>query len=164
MNLFAEPTMNNKHQPDAPSLKILAALQADGRLSVQDLATRIGLSTTPTWKRLKALEQTGVIQRYTTVVDRERVGLGTCVLAEVNLARHVENVVDEFERAVRACPAIVECYSTTGRADYVLKVVTPDIAHYDVFLHQVIFTLPGVNDIRSAVVLREVKTHGALPL
>ena len=164
MNLFAELHMNNKHQPDAHSARILAALQQDGRLSVQDLANRIGLSTTPTWKRLKALEHAGVIQRYTAVVDRAQVGLATCVLAEVNLSRHVENVVEEFEAAVRDCPAIVECYSTTGQADYVLKVVTPDIAHYDAFLHQVIFKLPGVNDIRSAVVLREVKSHGPLPV
>jgi len=164
MNLFAEPDMNNKHQPDPHSMKILAALQEDGRLSVQDLANRIGLSTTPTWKRLKALELSGAIQRYTAVIDRAQVGLSTCVLAEINLARHVENVVEAFEQAVRECPAIVECYSTTGQADYVLKVVTPDIARYDAFLHEVIFKLPGVNDIRSAVVLREVKSHGALPV
>ncbi|ALZ84600.1 Lrp/AsnC family transcriptional regulator [Pseudomonas oryzihabitans] len=156
--------MKNESTRDSYSLKILAALQQDGRLSVQDLSQRIGLSTTPTWKRLKALEKDGVIQGYTTVVDRTRVGLATCVLAEVNLSRHVENVVEEFERAVQDCPAIIECFSTTGQADYLLKVVTADIASYDAFLHSVIFKLPGVSEIRSAVVLREIKRPSPLPL
>ncbi|WP_434776507.1 Lrp/AsnC family transcriptional regulator [Pseudomonas oryzihabitans] len=156
--------MKNESTRDSYSLKILAALQQDGRLSVQDLSQRIGLSTTPTWKRLKTLEKDGVIQGYTTVVDRTRVGLATCVLAEVNLSRHVENVVEEFERAVQDCPAIIECFSTTGQADYLLKVVTADIASYDAFLHSVIFKLPGVSEIRSAVVLREIKRPSPLPL
>ncbi len=156
--------MKNESTRDSYSLKILAALQQDGRISVQDLSQRIGLSTTPTWKRLKALEKDGVIQGYTTVVDRTRVGLATCVLAEVNLSRHVENVVEEFERAVQDCPAIIECFSTTGQADYLLKVVTADIASYDAFLHSVIFKLPGVSEIRSAVVLREIKRPSPLPL
>ncbi|WP_263262165.1 Lrp/AsnC family transcriptional regulator [Pseudomonas sp. RIT-PI-S] len=149
---------------DAYSVKILEALQADGRLSVQDLANKIGLSTTPTWKRLKALEQNGIIRHYTTVLDRHQVGLGNCVMAEVNLARHVENVVEEFEQAVQRCAAIIECYSTTGQGDYLLKVVTPDIASYDAFLHSVVFKLPGVSEIRSAVVLREIKSPSPLPL
>jgi Lrp/AsnC family leucine-responsive transcriptional regulator len=149
---------------DTYSVRILEALQEDGRLSVQDLSSKIGLSTTPTWKRLKALEQNGVIRHYTTVLDRASVGLTTCVLAEVNLSRHVENVVEEFEQAVRNCPAIIECYSTTGRGDYLLKVVTPDIASYDAFLHNIVFKLPGVSEIRSAVTLREIKAPSPLPL
>lgn len=149
---------------DSYSVRILQALQEDGRLSVQDLSTKIGLSTTPTWKRLKAMEQNGVISHYTTVLDRANVGLGNCVLAEVNLARHVENVVEEFEEAVRRSTAIIECYSTTGQGDYLLKVVTPDITSYDAFLHNVVFKLPGVSEIRSAVVLREIKSPSPLPL
>ena len=156
--------MKNDFSPDTYSVRILEALQEDGRLSVQDLAGRIGLSTTPTWKRLKALEQSGIIQRYTAQLDRHRIGLGNCVLAEVNLSRHVENVVEAFEQAVLDCPAIIECHSTTGQGDYLVKVVTPDIASYDAFLHSVIFKLPGVSEIRSAVVLREIKGASALPL
>lgn len=149
---------------DAHSVKILSQLQSDGRLTVQELAERIGLSATPTWKRVKELEKQGIIKRYAALLDRARVGLGNCVLAEVNLARHVENVVDEFERAVAACPAIVECWATTGQADYLLRVVTPDIERYDNFLHSVIFKLPGVSAIRSAVVIREIKGLAPLPL
>lgn len=156
--------MQKNHSLDVYSLKILAELQLDGRLTVQDLGKKIGLSTSPTWKRLKDLEREGVIHHYTAVLDRTRVNLGNCVLAEVNLARHVENVVEAFEQAVRDCPAIIECHSTTGRGDYLLKVVTPDISHYDTFLYNVIFKLPGVSDIRSSVVLREIKAPSPLPL
>lgn len=156
--------MQKNHSLDVYSLQILAELQLDGRLTVQDLGKKIGLSTSPTWKRLKDLEREGVIHHYTAVLDRTRVNLGNCVLAEVNLARHVENVVEAFEQAVRDCPAIIECHSTTGRGDYLLKVVTPDISHYDTFLYNVIFKLPGVSDIRSSVVLREIKAPSPLPL
>jgi len=156
--------MENKYSLDAHSVKILKALQEDGRLSVQDLSNRIGLSNTPTWKRVKDMEQAGVIHHYRAVIDRARVGLKNCVLAEVNLARHVENVVEEFEKAVQEFDAITECYATTGQADYLLKIVTPDISDYDVFLHNVIFKLPGVSEIRSSVVLREIKSPSPLPL
>jgi len=156
--------MKNETSLDGYSVKILAELQADGRLTVQDLASRIGLSNTPTWNRLKELERQGAIHHYAAVLDRLRVGLGTCVLAEINLSRHGENVVEEFEQAVRECPQIIECHSTTGQADYLIKVVTPDIARYDAFLYSVIFKLPGVREIRSAVVLREIKSSSPLPL
>ena len=149
---------------DAYSLKMLAELQKEGRLTVQDLASKIGLSTSPTWKRLKELEREGVIDHYAAVLNRDRVGLANCVLAEVNLSRHSDNVVEEFEQAVRNCPQIIECHSTTGRGDYLIKVVTPDISRYDAFLHEVVFKLPGVSDIRSSVVLREIKAASPLPL
>jgi len=156
--------MENNAPIDGYAVKILNHLQEDGRQTVQDLATKIGLSMTPTWKRLKEVERSGVIHHYTAVLDRSAVQLDNCVLAEINLARHVENVVEEFEQAVRECPAIIECCSTTGQADYWIKVVTPDIARYDEFLHNVIFKLPGVTEIHSSVVLREIKRPSPLPL
>ncbi len=156
--------MKKEISSDAFAVKILEELQVDGRLTVQELASRIGLSTTPTWNRLRELEKAGVIHHYAAVLDRDNVGLGTCVLAEVNLSRHVDNVVEEFERAVRDCAAIIECQSTTGSADYLIKVVTADIAEYDSFLHNVIFKLPGVSEIRSSVVLRDIKSQSPLPL
>ncbi|MEW5506878.1 Lrp/AsnC family transcriptional regulator [Pseudomonas antarctica] len=152
------------HQIDNFSAQILLALQEDGRLSVQDLSNKIGLSTTPTWRRLKSLEESGIIKRYSTELDRNSIGLRNCIFAEVNLERHGENMVDEFEDAVRNCEYIIDCFSTTGQADYLLKVLTPDMGSYDVFLHNVIFKLPGVKEIRSAVVLREVKSNAPLPL
>jgi DNA-binding Lrp family transcriptional regulator len=149
---------------DRRDVDILSELQRDSRQSVQQLAAKVGLSTTPCWKRVKDLEAAGVIVGYGVHIDRERVGLQLCVLAEVNLAPHTEAVVREFERAVAACAPIVSCWSTTGNADYVIKVLAADIQSYEAFLHDSAFKLPGVTHIRSSVVLKEVKAEARLPI
>ena len=149
---------------DRRDVDILAELQRDSRQTVQQLAANVGLSTTPCWKRVKDMEAAGVIRGYGASVDRERVGLQLCVLAEVNLTQHNEETVREFERAVAACPQIISCYSTTGGADYSIKVLAADIKSYEAFLHDTAFKLPGVTHIRSSVVLKEVKAETALPI
>ena len=149
---------------DAKDHAILDALQRDSRQSLQQLAEHVGLTTTPCWKRVKAMEAAGVIQGYGAVVDRERVGLSLAVLAELVLTQHTETTVAEFERAVVACPQIVSCCSTTGGADYSIKVLVPDIRSYEAFLHETAFRLPGVTHVRSSVVLKEVKAERGLPL
>ena len=143
---------------------LLAELQRDSRQTVQQLAARVGLSATPCWKRVKDMEAAGVIRGYGATVDRESVGLALCVLAEVNLTQHTEGTVQEFERAVAACPEIVACYSTTGGADYSIKVLVPDIRSYERFLHETAFRLPGVTHIRSSVVLKEIKAEAGVPI
>ena len=148
---------------DRHDVLLLAELQRDSRQTVQQLATAVGLSSTPCWKRVKELEAAGVIRGYTALVDREKVGLSLCVLAEVNLSRHNEDDVRKFERQVAGCPQIVSCYSTTGQADYVIKVLVPDIKSYEAFLHETMFKLPGVTHVRSSVVLKEVKAETRLP-
>lgn len=110
------------------------------------------------------MESAGVIKGYTTLVDRDKVGLHNCVLVEINLINHSEKIVNDFEREIAACPQITECYSTTGTSDYVLKVITADIKSYDVMLNTVIFRLPGVAHARSSIVLREVKYDPRMPL
>jgi Lrp/AsnC family transcriptional regulator, leucine-responsive regulatory protein len=149
---------------DAKDRALLAELQRDSRQTVQQLATAVGLSSTPCWKRVKEMEAAGVIRGYGAVIDRESVGLGLCVLAEVNLTQHNERTVREFERAVAGCAEIVSCYSTTGGADYSIKVLVPDIKTYESFLHDTAFRLPGVTHIRSSVVLKEVKAEAGLPI
>lgn len=149
---------------DRASKAILQALQADARLSVQQLAERAGLSATPVWRRIKELEQRGVIRGHVALLDREKLGLTTCVLAHVSLVRHSEGAVEQFERLVASLPEIVECQAITGEADYVVKVVTRDMKAYDRFLQQHLFKLPFVASVRSNVVLREVKYETALPL
>ena len=106
----------------------------------------------------------GIIRGYTVLVDREKVGLALCVLAEVNLTRHNEDDVRRFEQAIAAEPSIVSCYATTGQADYVIKVLVPDIKRYESFLHETLFRMPGVTHVRSSVVLKEVKSEARLPL
>jgi len=149
---------------DRHDILLLTELQRDSRQTVQQLAAAAGLSNTPCWKRVKELEASGIIRGYTALVDRELVGLSLAVLAEVNLTRHNEDDVRRFEKEVATCPQIVSCYATTGQADYVIKVLVPDIKAYESFLHEVAFKLPGVTHVRSSVVLKEVKAETRLPL
>lgn len=152
------------NQLDRHDLLLLAELQRDARQTVQQLATAVGLSSTPCWKRVKEMEASGIIRGYTALVDREKVGLSLCVLAELNLTRHSEDDVQRFEQAVAECPQIVSCHATTGQADYMIKVLVPDIKGYESFLHETAFKLPGVTHVRSSVVLKEVKAELKLPL
>jgi Lrp/AsnC family transcriptional regulator, leucine-responsive regulatory protein len=149
---------------DRASLQILEALQADARLSTQALAEKVGLSATPVWRRVKEMEDRGVIRGQVVLVDREKIGLSICVLANVSLVRHSEGAVEQFERLVGTRREIIECHAITGEADYVIKVVAADMKAYDLFLQQHIFKLPGVSSVRSNVVLREVKYETALPV
>jgi len=149
---------------DRHDVALLTELQRDSRQTVQQLAAAAGLSSTPCWKRVKDMEAAGIIRGYTALVDREKVGLGLCVIAELNLTRHNENDVRRFEQAVADCPQIVSCYSTTGQADYIIKVLVPDIKSYERFLHETAFELPGVTHVRSSVVLKEVKSELRLPI
>ena len=149
---------------DAHSLKILFELQRDARQTVQQISDAVGLSATPCWKRIKEMEAAGVIRGYTAVIDREKVGLNVSVVTEVNLDRHGEAQVQRFEEMIAASPQIVRCVAATGPADYILTVLVPDIKHYERFLHDTIFKLPGVTHVRSSIVLREVKSETALPI
>src|SRR5450830_898813 len=153
--------MNENFTLDAASLLILQELQRDSRQTVQQIAAKAGLSTTPCWKRIKELEAAGVIRGYTALVDRSKVGLN---LVEVNLSQHTETTVRQFEREVAVSPHIVRCLSTTGQADYILTVMARDVAHYEQLLHGTIFRLPGVSQVRSSIVLNEVKSEVRLPV
>lgn len=149
---------------DRASRQILEALQADARLSTQALAEKVGLSATPVWRRVKEMEERGLIRGHVALLDREKLGLSICVLANVSLVRHSEGAVEQFERLVGMQREIIECHAITGEADYVIKVVAADMKAYDAFLQQHIFKLPGVSSVRSNVVLREVKYETALPV
>lgn len=153
-----------KIELDRASLQILEVLQADARVSTQGLADKVGLSATPVWRRVKELEDRGVIRGQVVLLDREKVGLSICVLANVSLVRHSEGAVEQFEQLVSMRREIIECHAITGEADYVIKVVAADMKAYDLFLQQHIFKLPGVSSVRSNVVLREVKYETALPV
>jgi len=149
---------------DRQDVVLLNELQRDSHQTVQQLAERVGLSSTPCWKRIKDMEARGLIRGYTALIDREKVGLALCVIAELNLTRHNQDVVSQFEQEVSDCPHIVSCYATTGQADYVIKVLMPDIKAYERFLHETVFKLPGVTHVRSSVVLKEVKAEVRLPI
>ncbi|MBU6439337.1 MAG: Lrp/AsnC family transcriptional regulator [Betaproteobacteria bacterium] len=156
--------MSEQYVLDAYSRRILEELQRDSRQTVQQLADKVGLSSTPCWRRVKELEASGVVRGYTALVDRAKVGLNLLVVAEINLSRHSESIVEDFERSVLAVPQIVRCLSTTGQADYLLTIAQPDIESYERFQHQVLFRLPGVTHVRSSIVLKEIKAEVRLPL
>ena len=156
--------MATEKELDRLDRAILRLLAEDASLSLADIAAQVGLTPTPCWKRIKEMEAAGVIRGYTAVVDREKVGLMVAAVTEVNLERHSESQVQRFEEAVAASPQIVRCVSATGPADYILTVLVPDMKHYEQFLHETLFKLPGVTHVRSSIVLRDVKSEVALPI
>lgn len=149
---------------DKIDIKILQHLQKEGRASAQQLSEHVGLSTAPVWRRVKALEATEVIQGYYAQVDRNKVGLQSCMFTQISLERHSADIVENFERSVRDAPEVLECYAVTGDADFLLKILVPSPEAYDRFLHRFLFNLPGVRQTRTIVALREIKHDVRLPL
>ncbi|MBK3774710.1 winged helix-turn-helix transcriptional regulator [Azospirillum brasilense] len=144
--------------------KILALLQQDGRMPNNELAERVGLSPSPCLRRVKALEDAGVIARHVALVDPAAVDLPVNVFVSVSLERQVEERIDAFEAAVMALPEVMECYLMTGDADYLLRVVVPDLASYERFLKEHLTRISGVANIRSSFALKQVRYRTALPL
>ena len=144
--------------------QILIALQEDSRVTVQDLAAQVGLSTSACWRRVKALEESGVIERYAVILNTRKAGFGLSAMVHVSLARHEQANVEQFVREVRRHPEVLECFATSGEADFHLRVVVEDIDAYNAFLDSFIFKVPGVSQVRSNIVLKEIKTDTALPL
>ena len=148
---------------DRRDRRILAELQRDSRLTTQELAERVGMSTSATWRRVRGLEEAGVIERYAAIVNAKKSGFGLASMVHVSLARHEQKNVDHFVREVRKHPEVLECFATSGEADFHLRVVVEDIDAYNVFLDEFIFKLPGVSQVRSNIVLKEIKADTALP-
>ena len=144
--------------------RILTELQRDGRLTNQELAELVNLSPSACWRRVKALEASGVIRRYTALVEPAAVGVGECVFAHISLERHTDETTNRFVEAVRQRPEVLECYATTGEADYLLRVMVPDVAAYEHFLRDFVFSLPGIAKVHSNFALKEIKQETALPV
>ncbi|MCJ2025926.1 Lrp/AsnC family transcriptional regulator [Methylobacterium sp. J-067] len=149
---------------DTIDRKILAELQRDGRITVQDLAERVGLSPSPTLRRIRLLEEAGILKGYVALVDQARVGLPISVFASVKLERQREEELDRFAEAVARWPEVVECYLMTGRHDYLVRVVVPDLAAYERFLKDKLTRLGGVGSIESSFALGQVKYTNVLPV
>jgi Lrp/AsnC family leucine-responsive transcriptional regulator len=150
---------------DAYDLKILALLQADGSMSNQEIADRIGLSPSPCSRRIKQLEQVGVIARRVVQLSQKALGLDLTVLIHIRMDRHTPERFEQFEAVVRRCPEVLECYLITGQdADYQLKVIVPSMDAYQDFLLNKITKIEGVNGVHSSFVLRKAIDTTALPL
>lgn len=149
---------------DSIDWKILSLLQADARLSNVELARSVGLSPSPCLARVRALEQAGYISRYVSLLDALKVGLKVSVFIQVALEKQVEKALEIFENAILERPEVMECYLMTGEADYLLRVVVPDIQALEEFILHFLSRVPGVGNIKSSFALKQIKYQTALPL
>jgi Lrp/AsnC family leucine-responsive transcriptional regulator len=149
---------------DAIDLRILGELQRDARISNVDLARAVNLSPSPCLARVRALESAGTIQRYVTLLDPKKLGITVSVLVQVTLEKQIEPALEGFEKAVRERPEVMECYLMTGDADYLLRVLVPDVPAFERFILDFLSRVPGVGNIKSSFALKQVKYQTALPL
>ena len=149
---------------DQAQRRILALLQKDSSVSTQHLAEKVGLSPSPCWRRGRELEEAGLIRGYVALVDRNKVGLSTCVWVRVRLKKHSADVLERFEQVVKACDEVVECYELLGETDCLLKLYLPNLEAFSQFMHNFLLKIPEVDVTHSSVALREIKNETALPL
>lgn len=143
---------------------LLASLQSDARMTNTELARRVDLSPPGLQKRLRKLEESGVIEQYVTLVNRESLGFDMLCFVQVTLQRHEPTAVSNFREAVQHMPEVLECYHLTGEYDYLLKVVLRNRRHLEKFLLETLTPVPGMDKIRTSLVLSELKTTTAVPL
>ena len=148
---------------DAIDRKILAVLQEDASLSVAEIGNRVGLSSTPCWKRIQRLESDGVIQKRVAVIDQDKLGLGVTVFVSVETEDHSEEWLKRFAQLVGAMPEVLEFYRMAGDVDYMLRVVVPDIAGYDAFYKRLIAAVP-LKNVTSRFAMEKIKSTTGLPI
>lgn len=148
---------------DDKDRQIISVLQANGRISNQDLSEAVNLSPSPCLRRLRMLERSGVIRGYTAIIDEEAYGLPVMAFVRIKLEVHNEATVATFENAVRAIDAVLDCYVMTGSADYLLRVVVESLKDYETFVRLRIHTIPGIASIDSSFAYGSVKRLSALP-
>jgi Lrp/AsnC family transcriptional regulator len=148
---------------DAIDRKILSALQDDASLSVAEIGNRVGLSSTPCWKRIQRLEAEGVIRKRVALIDQDKVGLGITVFVSVETGDHSQDWLDRFADTVGAMPEVMEFHRMAGDVDYMLRVVVPDIAGYDAFYKRLIATVP-LKNVTSRFAMERIKSTTALPI
>lgn len=148
----------------ATDLRILRELQRDGRLTNVDLANRVGLSPSPCLRRVKQLEAAGIIAGYRAVLDAKTLGLGLDAFVQVNIERHTDEDAEAFRQAVLRRPEVVAAHAMTGEMDFLLHVRVADLEAYGAFAMGTLLRMPGVKDVRSSFVLREIKPEREMPL
>ena len=149
---------------DAIDLRILNALQADGRLTNQELADQVGLSPSPCLRRVRRLERDGFIRTYRAVLDRESVGLGLTVFVDIKVEKHSRDNAKALQEALAAMPEVVACHMVSSTADFIVEIVLPNLKAYERLLTEKLLTLPMIGDIRSNFALARAKSDAALPL
>ena len=143
---------------------ILNELQTDGRLTNAELASRVGLSAAPCWRRVRALEEAGFILGYRAKINRSKIGLGVLAFVRIDAERNSGDALRQMEAAIRDIPEIVSCHYISGSGTFELQVVCPDLGEFSRFAREVLINLPNVKDLHTSFSLGEVKAAGALPL
>lgn len=149
---------------DAIDAKILDLIQKDAALSVAEIADRVGLSSSPCWRRIKRMEEAGIIRGRVTLLDRDTLGLGFEVVASVKLALPSKENLAKFEQLVQKWSEVLECMTVTGAVDYVIRITTTDMHAYDTFLREKLLGSGLVSDVQSRIVINIAKRTTALPL
>ena len=148
---------------DAIDRKILAVLQDNAALSVAEIGSRVGLSSTPCWKRIQRLESEGIIQKRVALVDQDRIGLGVSIFVSIETGDHSQEWLDRFAQVVVAMPEVMEFYRMAGDVDYMLRVVVHDMPGYDTFYKKLISTVP-LKNVTSRFAMERIKSTTALPI
>ncbi|MBJ7223544.1 MULTISPECIES: Lrp/AsnC family transcriptional regulator [unclassified Brenneria] len=149
---------------DLIDVKILTALQQDGRVTNQMLAEQVGMSASPCWRRVKQLEEEHYIQGYRAVLDRRKIGLGVMGFIRIKIDHHSEAEAKKFEQEVMQLEDVVACYSIGGDADFLLQVVAPDLDSFAEFAMSNVRKLPGIKEMQSMFVLKEIKPFVSFPV
>ena len=158
------PNTEDSYTLDAIDLHLLALLQKDGRATHRELARQVDLSPPGLQKRLRKLEDSGVIQGYAALLDRQALGLDLLCFVQVTLAHHEPQMIARFRDELGQIPEVLECHHLTGEFDYLMKVVVRNHQHLQTFLFEKLTPIPGVDKVRTSIVLREIKESTSLPL
>jgi Lrp/AsnC family leucine-responsive transcriptional regulator len=137
--------------------KILSELQRNGRASLQEISQAVGLSSTPCWTRMKRMEESGVIERYTVNLNAEALGLGETVMVQVTLDSHSDNTLEKFGEILASIPEVVEAYLVSGEYDYLLRIAVKDTKDYERLLREKLYRIKGIRHSKSNFVLRTLK-------
>ncbi len=149
---------------DEIDLKILRILQSESDINISDIGNRVGLSHTPCWRRIRKMEDSGIIAGRVCLVDPEKAGLDVSIFVFVRLAVHSAEVLTAFEKATLSIPQIMQCYTMSGEFDYLLRVVVPSVREYEKAVKGKLLTLPHVGIMNSHFALNEIKNSTCLPI
>lgn len=142
--------------------QILMLLQQNSKMNIKEIALKVGLTSTPTYDRIKRLEKSGIITHYKAEINREKIGLNLVVFCQVTLQVHSKKLITQFESSIEKMPEIIGCFHVAGNFDYLLKIVTPDIKSYQFFLKNKLSVLESVSNVQSNIVMSAVKENKTL--
>ncbi len=149
---------------DRKDVEILKLLQSDASLSTAEIAERVNMSQSPCWRRINQFEKDGIIRSKVSILDRGKLGMEMVVFTSINLVVTNRETLEAFEREIVTLPEVVECYTMTGIIDYMLKIITKDIQHYEQFVRNHLGQIPNIREMHSHVAVTEIKDSARLPL